>query len=75
VGEGAHQLVLLELIEARGACREKEGSLAGLRERLADVGSRLADLRERRAAEEEHFTEALREREELAWCTFGCARR
>ena len=59
------KLVLLELTEARGACREKEESLAGLRSRLAGVGSRLADLRERRAAEEEHFTEALREREEL----------
>ncbi len=59
------KLVLLEVLGVRGACREKEESLAGLRSRLVEIDKRLADLRERRVAEEEHFTDALREREEL----------
>ncbi|MFH0915234.1 MAG: chromosome segregation protein SMC [bacterium] len=57
--------VLLALTDAQNVCRETEGELAGLQARRVDLETRLAELRRQRAAEEDHFTGALREREEL----------
>jgi chromosome segregation protein len=60
------KVVLLELISAQKLCLDTDGELARLHAREVELEAGLADLRRRRAAEEDHFAGALRQREELA---------
>ena len=57
--------ILLTLTDVQCVCRETEGELARLQVRRLELETGLADLRRQRAAEEDQFTRALREREEL----------
>ena len=53
------------LIGAQDSCRETESELGRLQSRRGEIEIRLAELLQQRAAEEEHLSAALRERERL----------
>ncbi len=60
------RLLLVSLLEVQEAHKSGEDQLALVDGGLSQVGAKVADLRRQRAAEEEGFTVALKERERLS---------
>ena len=59
------RLVVHSLLEVQTSFKKAEEELAANEAGLGDVGTRVAELRRQRTAEEENFTVALKERERL----------